>query len=82
LKHQELVSLQDQLNKKRQLIKEVIFWSCLGFEHCDESVFPILLIALQMMLTMAVPVACCERSFSKLKLITSEIRAVTECNQL
>jgi len=46
-------------------------------EYGDESGFPNLRIALQIKLTMALAVACCERSSSKLKLITSYIRAST-----
>ncbi len=41
----------------------------------DESVFPDLRIAIQIMLTIAVSIASCERSFSKLKLILSYLRA-------
>jgi len=40
-------------------------------EHGDESVFPNLRIALQIMLKMAVSTASCEQTFSKLKLILS-----------
>jgi len=64
------------LNKKFHLIKEEICQSCLWLQYGDESVFPNLLFALQVMLTMAVSVACFERSFSKLKLITSYIRVL------
>lgn len=41
----------------------------------DESVFPNLRVAVQIMLTIAVSIASCERSFSKLKLILSYLRA-------
>ena len=41
----------------------------------DESVFPDLRIAIQLMLTIAVSITNCERSFSKLKLILSYLRA-------
>ena len=37
--------------------------------------FPNIRIALQILLTIAVPIASCERSFSKLKLILSYLRA-------
>ncbi|GBM23869.1 hypothetical protein AVEN_208505-1 [Araneus ventricosus] len=41
----------------------------------DASVFPNLRIALQILLTIATSTASCERSFSKLKLILSYLRA-------
>ena len=44
-------------------------------EYGDESVFPNLRITLQIMLMMAVSIASRERSFSKLKLILSCLRA-------
>jgi hypothetical protein len=44
-------------------------------QYGDESVFPNLQIAIQIMLTIAVSIASCERSFSKLKLILSYLRA-------
>jgi hypothetical protein len=40
-----------------------------------EDVFPNLRIALQILLTISVSIASCERSFSKLKLILSYLRA-------
>ena len=46
-------------------------------QYGDESVFPNLRIAIQIMLTIAVSIASCERSFSKLKLILSYLRAST-----
>uniref|UniRef100_UPI00358F7EF6 zinc finger MYM-type protein 1-like n=1 Tax=Myxine glutinosa TaxID=7769 RepID=UPI00358F7EF6 len=44
-------------------------------QYGDESVFPNLRIAIQIMLTIAVSIASCERSFSKLNLILSYLRA-------
>ena len=44
-------------------------------QYGDESVFPDLRIAIQIMLTIAVSIASCERSFSKLKRILSYLRA-------
>ena len=44
-------------------------------KYGDESVFPNLRIALQILLTVAVSIASCERSFSKLKLILSYLRS-------
>ena len=44
-------------------------------EYGDESVFPNIPIALQILLTVAVSTASCERSFSKLKLILSYLRS-------
>jgi len=46
----------------------------LTVEYGVESVFANLRIALQIMLTMAVSIASCERSFSKLKLITDAFK--------
>ena len=43
-------------------------------EYGDESVFSNLQIALQVMLTMAISIASCEQSFSKLKVILSTLR--------
>ena len=43
-------------------------------QYGDESLFPNLRIALQIMLTIAVSIASCERSFSKLKLILNYLR--------
>lgn len=44
-------------------------------QYEDESIFPNLRIAIQIMLTIAVSIASCERSFSKLKLILNYLRA-------
>lgn len=44
-------------------------------QYGDESVFPNLRIAIQILLTIAVSIASCERSFSKLKLILNYLRA-------
>ena len=44
-------------------------------EYGDESVFPNIPIALQILLTVAVSTASCERSFSKLKLTLSYLRS-------
>ncbi|XP_066952514.1 zinc finger MYM-type protein 1-like [Macrobrachium rosenbergii] len=43
-------------------------------QYGDESVFSNLRVALQILLTIAVSIASCERSFSKLKLILSHLR--------
>lgn len=43
-------------------------------EYGDESVLPNLRATIQVLLTIAVSVASCERSFSKLKLILSYLR--------
>ncbi|XP_047141053.1 uncharacterized protein LOC124816077 [Hydra vulgaris] len=45
------------------------------FQYEDKNVFPSMRIAFHMLLTLAVSVASCERSFSKLKLISSYLRA-------
>lgn len=44
-------------------------------EYGDGSVFPNLCVTIQIMLTIAVSITGCERSFSKLKLILSYLRA-------
>ena len=44
-------------------------------QYGDENVFPNLRIAIQIILTIAVSIANCERSFSRLKLILSYLRA-------
>lgn len=41
-------------------------------------VFPNLRVAIQVMLTVAISIASCERTFSKLKLILSYLRATME----
>src|ERR1700729_1038517 len=43
-------------------------------QYGDESVFPNLRISIQIMLTIAVSIASCERSFSKMKLILDYLR--------
>jgi len=47
-----------------------------------EDVFPNLRIALQILLTIGASIASCERSFSKLKLILSYLRASMSQNRL
>ena len=44
-------------------------------QYGDENVFPNLRVAIQIMLTVAISIASCERSFSKLKLILPYLRA-------
>lgn len=44
-------------------------------QYGDESFLPNLRVSIQIMLTIAVSIASCERSFSKLKLILSYLRA-------
>ena len=44
-------------------------------QYGDESVFPNLRVATQILLTIATSIVICERSFSKLKLILSYLRA-------
>ena len=57
-----------KLTKPEDLLKFIISYG-------DESVFPNLRVAGQILLTIAVSIASCERSFSKLKLILSHLRA-------
>ncbi|XP_065665426.1 uncharacterized protein LOC136086860 [Hydra vulgaris] len=63
-----LTSRKDKLSSPEQLLMFIV-------EYRDENVFPNMRIALQILLTIAVSVASCERSFSKLKLINSYLRA-------
>ncbi|XP_028968387.1 uncharacterized protein LOC100903808 [Galendromus occidentalis] len=65
-----LVSVREELRlrKPEELLNFII-------EYGDESVFPNLRVAIQILLTIAVSIASCERSFSKLKLILSYLRA-------
>ncbi|XP_066964214.1 uncharacterized protein [Macrobrachium rosenbergii] len=44
-------------------------------QYGDENVFPNLRVAIQLMLTVAISIASCERSFSKPKLIAAYLRA-------
>ncbi|XP_072179742.1 zinc finger MYM-type protein 1-like [Diadema setosum] len=65
-----LLSSRPEVNisKPEELLEFIV-------QYGDESVFPNLRIAVQIMLTVAVSIASCERSFSKLKLILSYLRA-------
>lgn len=56
------------MSRPEELLKFIV-------EYGDDSVFPNLRVAIQIMLTIAVSIASCERSFSKLKLILSYLRA-------
>ena len=51
-------------------------------EYGDKSVFANFRIALQTLLTVAVSIASCERSFSKLKLILSYLRSLMNHERL
>ncbi|XP_066989238.1 zinc finger MYM-type protein 1-like [Macrobrachium rosenbergii] len=55
------------ITNPRELLRFIV-------QYGDESVFPNLRVALQILLTIAVSIASCERSFSKLKLILSHLR--------
>ena len=57
-----------QISTPEKLIQFII-------QYGDENVFPNLRVAIQLMLTVAIPIASCERSFSKLKLIMAYLRA-------
>ena len=63
-----LTSRNEKISSPEQLLMFIV-------EYGDENVFPNMRIALQILLTVAVSVASCERSFSKLKLINSYLRA-------
>jgi hypothetical protein len=64
-----LLSTRKDLNitKPQELLEFIV-------QYGDEGVFPNLRISLQILLTIAVSIASCERSFSKLKLILSYLR--------
>lgn len=65
-----LISTRKNVNiKKPEELLEFIV------QYGDESVFPNLRISIQILLTIAISIASCERSFSKLKLILSYLRA-------
>ncbi|XP_013778831.1 uncharacterized protein LOC106463354 [Limulus polyphemus] len=57
-----------KISRLEELLESIV-------QYGDESVFPNLHIAIQIMLTIAVSIDSCERSFSKLKLILSNLRA-------
>ena len=59
-----------KISRPKELLEFIV-------QYGDESVFPNLRIAIQILLTIAVSIASCERSFSKLKLILSYLRAST-----
>lgn len=63
-----LTRSEDKITKPVELLKFII-------EFGDENVFPNLQIALKILLTIAVSIASCERSFSKLKLIKTYLRS-------
>lgn len=60
--------VDQKVSRPEELLKFIV-------EYGDDSVFPNLRVAIQIMLTIAVSIASCERSFSKLKLILSYLRA-------
>ncbi|KAL3179499.1 hypothetical protein MRX96_007750 [Rhipicephalus microplus] len=60
--------IDQTVSRPEELLKFIV-------EYGDDGVFPNLRVALQMMLTIGVSIAGCERSFSKLKLILSYLRA-------
>ncbi|XP_066984744.1 uncharacterized protein [Macrobrachium rosenbergii] len=57
-----------QISTPEMLIQFII-------QYGDENVFPNLRVAIQLMLTVAISIASCERSFSKLKLIMAYLGA-------
>ncbi|XP_065654814.1 uncharacterized protein LOC136081429 [Hydra vulgaris] len=63
-----LTSRKEKISSPDQLLMFIV-------EYRDENVFLNMRIALQILLKIAVSVASCERSFSKLKLINSYLRA-------
>ena len=56
-----------KITRPEELLKFIV-------QYGDESVFPNLRISIQIMLTIAVSIASCERSFSKMKLILDYLR--------
>ncbi|XP_022239273.1 uncharacterized protein LOC111085357 [Limulus polyphemus] len=67
-----IMLLSSQANMKISRPEELLEFIV---QYGDESIFPSLRIAIQIMLTIAVSITSCERSFSKLKLILSYLRA-------
>ena len=63
-----LTSRTEKISSPEQLLNFIV-------QYGDENLFPNMRIALQILLTIAVSIASCERSFSKLKLIHSYLRA-------
>lgn len=65
-----LLSTREEINinKSEEVLSFIV-------QYGDESVFPNLRISIQIMITIAISIASCERSFSKLKLILSYLRA-------
>ena len=65
--------LASRINKKISRPEKIFEYV---IQHGDESVFfPNLRIAIQIMLTIAVSIVSCERSFSKLKIVLSYFKA-------
>ena len=59
-----LKSREERLTKPEDLLRFIV-------QYGDESVFPNLRVAIQLLLTVAISSVSCKRSFSKLKLILS-----------
>ncbi|XP_071518363.1 uncharacterized protein [Panulirus ornatus] len=57
-----------KITQPEELLKFIV-------QYGDDSVIPILRISIQTMLSIAVSIASCERSFSKMKLMLSYLRA-------
>ena len=66
---------QKQVSKLEELLHFII-------QYGDDYVFPNFRVAIQILLTVAVSVAGCERSFSKLKLILTCLRASMDQSRL
>jgi hypothetical protein len=70
-----LLRTRDVLNTPLELLEFIVSFG-------DENVFPNLRLAIQILLTVSVSIASCERSFSKLKLILTYLRATMNQNRL
>ena len=64
-----------QISKPEELLKFIV-------QYGDQNVFPNLRVAVQIMLTIAISISSCQRSYSKLKLILSYLRASLEQERL
>ncbi|XP_065662954.1 uncharacterized protein LOC136085562 [Hydra vulgaris] len=70
-----LTSCKEKVSSPEQLLMFIV-------EYGDENVFPNMRIALQILLTIAVSVASCERTFSKIRLINSYLRTSMDQSRL
>ena len=70
-----LLKPREKLNTPLEVLQFIVSFG-------DENVFPNLRVAIQILLTVAISIASCERSFSKLKLILTYLRATMQQQRL